>query len=108
MSRRCDRQPCPGGLSVSIPSCAFGPVPPRPQPAHGAGAPCAWQICSDTWFDRERRSTMKNLLSALALSTALVAGAAFADEVKPAVVFDMGGKFDRSFNEGIYNGSKKW
>jgi len=51
---------------------------------------------------------MKNLLSALALSTALVAGAAFADEVKPAVVFDMGGKFDRSFNEGIYNGSKKW
>ena len=33
---------------------------------------------------------MKNLLSALALSTALVAGAAFADEVKPAVVFDMG------------------
>ncbi|MBW8728046.1 MAG: BMP family ABC transporter substrate-binding protein [Inquilinus limosus] len=51
---------------------------------------------------------MKKLLSALALSTALVAGAAFADEVKPAVVFDMGGKFDRSFNEGIYNGSKKW
>lgn len=51
---------------------------------------------------------MKNLLSALALSTALVAGAAFADEVKPAVVFDMGGKFDRSFNEGIYNGAKKW
>ncbi|MGK9164774.1 BMP family ABC transporter substrate-binding protein [Inquilinus limosus] len=51
---------------------------------------------------------MKKLLSALALSTALVAGAAFAEEVKPAVVFDMGGKFDRSFNEGIYNGSKKW
>ncbi|MGO1080089.1 BMP family lipoprotein [Inquilinus sp. CA228] len=51
---------------------------------------------------------MKNLLSALALTTALVAGAAFAAEVKPAVVFDMGGKFDRSFNEGIYNGSKKW
>ncbi|OWJ66024.1 BMP family lipoprotein [Inquilinus limosus] len=51
---------------------------------------------------------MNKLLSALALSTALVAGAAFADEVKPAVVFDMGGKFDRSFNEGIYNGSKKW
>lgn len=51
---------------------------------------------------------MKKLLSALALSTALVAGAAFADEVKPAVVFDMGGKFDRSFNEGVYNGAKKW
>jgi len=28
--------------------------------------------------------------------------------IKPAVVFDMGGKFDKSFNEGVYNGVKRF
>ena len=36
-----------------------------------------------------------------------VAGAQAAD-FKPAVVFDMGGKFDKSFNEGVYNGVEKF
>ncbi len=27
---------------------------------------------------------------------------------KPAVVFDMGGKFDKSFNEGVYNGVERF
>ena len=31
-----------------------------------------------------------------------------ADDIKPAVVFDMGGKFDKSFNEGVYNGVEKF
>lgn len=31
-----------------------------------------------------------------------------AAEIFPAIVFDMGGKFDRSFNEGIYNGAMQW
>jgi basic membrane protein A len=31
-----------------------------------------------------------------------------ADDVSPAVVFDMGGKFDKSFNEGVYNGVEKF
>ena len=35
-------------------------------------------------------------------------GAAAAAEIKPAVVFDMGGKFDKSFNEGIWNGAEKF
>jgi basic membrane protein A and related proteins len=26
----------------------------------------------------------------------------------PAVIFDMGGKFDKSFNEAAYNGAEKW
>jgi basic membrane protein A len=40
------------------------------------------------------------------LSAALLAsGASFAD---PAIVFDMGGKFDKSFNEAAYNGMEKW
>ena len=36
-----------------------------------------------------------------------VSGAQAAD-FKPAVVFDMGGKFDKSFNEGVYNGVEKF
>ena len=31
-----------------------------------------------------------------------------AADLKPAVVFDMGGKFDKSFNEGVYNGVQKF
>jgi basic membrane protein A and related proteins len=38
-------------------------------------------------------------------AAALAAGAAFA---QPAVIFDMGGKFDKSFNEAAYNGAQKW
>jgi len=43
----------------------------------------------------------------IALAAILMATPAFAD-IKPAVVFDMGGKFDKSFNEGIYNGIEKF
>ena len=39
--------------------------------------------------------------------TATVVGLLAAD-FKPAVVFDMGGKFDKSFNEGVYNGVEKF
>ena len=28
--------------------------------------------------------------------------------IKPAVIYDMGGKFDKSFNEGVYNGVKRF
>ncbi len=38
---------------------------------------------------------------------AMMIGAAVAD-IKPAVVYDMGGKFDKSFNEGVWNGVKKF
>jgi len=31
-----------------------------------------------------------------------------AADIKPAVIHDMGGKFDKSFNEGVYNGVKKF
>jgi basic membrane protein A len=36
---------------------------------------------------------------------ALIAGAALAD---PAVIFDLGGKFDKSFNEAAFNGAEAW
>ncbi len=34
--------------------------------------------------------------------------AAIAQDIKPAVVFDMGGKFDKSFNQGVYDGVEKF
>ena len=49
-------------------------------------------------------------LAALALATfgALGSGAVKAGEFSPAIVFDMGGKFDKSFNEAAYNGAEKF
>ena len=41
---------------------------------------------------------------------ALSATAAFAQAgaVKPAIVYDLGGKFDKSFNEGVFNGAERF
>ena len=47
-------------------------------------------------------------LLAAASAIALAATAAQAADFKPAVVYDMGGKFDKSFNEGVYNGVKRF
>ena len=40
------------------------------------------------------------MAAAVSLATSVLA--------EPAVVFDMGGKFDKSFNEAAYNGMEKW
>lgn len=47
---------------------------------------------------------MKSLMGAAA-SLALTAGAALAE---PALIFDLGGKFDKSFNEAGFNGAQRW
>jgi basic membrane protein A len=55
--------------------------------------------------------TPKNTFKATLLGAAaavLFAGTASAADVKPAVVFDMGGKFDKSFNQGVYDGVEKF
>jgi basic membrane protein A len=49
-------------------------------------------------------SLMHKFLGATA-ALALSAGAALAE---PALIFDLGGKFDKSFNEAAYNGAKRW
>jgi len=46
---------------------------------------------------------MKQILAMSGLM--LAAGAALA---QPAVIYDMGGKFDKSFNEAAYNGAERW
>lgn len=47
---------------------------------------------------------MQKFLSASA-ALALTAGTAAAE---PAILFDLGGKFDKSFNESAYNGAERW
>ena len=46
----------------------------------------------------------KAVAGGVALS-AMMAGAAFAE---PALIYDLGGKFDKSFNEAAYNGAEAW
>ena len=53
---------------------------------------------------------MKQILKAAACAIAAfgVSASALAADFKPAVIYDMGGKFDKSFNEGVWNGVKKF
>ena len=51
---------------------------------------------------------MKKLVTGLMLATAMIFSLSQAMAFKPAVVFDMGGKFDKSFNEGIWNGTEQF
>ena len=50
---------------------------------------------------------MKRLLLGLMAAAALCAPA-FAADVQPALLYDLGGKFDKSFNEASYNGAEKF
>ncbi|MBF9043367.1 BMP family ABC transporter substrate-binding protein [Rhodobacterales bacterium HKCCE4037] len=49
-------------------------------------------------------TTMKSLLGAAAALAFSAAGAL----AEPAIIFDLGGKFDRSFNESAFNGAERW
>jgi basic membrane protein A len=49
----------------------------------------------------------RSLLGAVA-ALAVSAASALAADDRPAIVFDIGGKFDKSFNESMYNGSEKF
>jgi basic membrane protein A and related proteins len=48
------------------------------------------------------------LLTTAICAGGLLASAANAADVKPAVIYDLGGKFDKSFNEGVFNGATKF
>lgn len=47
-------------------------------------------------------------LTSVAAAALLTSVAAFAADVKPAVIYDLGGKFDKSFNEGVFGGATKF
>ena len=50
----------------------------------------------------------RTIIGALAAVGIAVAGMAQAEDFMPAVVFDMGGKFDKSFNEAAFNGAERF
>ncbi|MBJ7537933.1 BMP family lipoprotein [Marinomonas transparens] len=51
---------------------------------------------------------MKGIFLASVTALAISASIAQAADIKPAVVYDQAGKFDKSFNEGVYNGIKRY
>ena len=51
---------------------------------------------------------MRKALILLALLAGWCAGPALADEVAPGLLYNMGGKFDKSFNEAAYNGAESF
>lgn len=51
---------------------------------------------------------MGSIVKAMALVASLGVGTAAAQDFQPAILFDMGGKFDKSFNEAAYNGAEKF
>ena len=59
-----------------------------------------------------KRKILSSVVAVVAMTVGLVAAVqtavAGSHSIKPAVVFDMGGKFDKSFNEGVWNGVKKF
>lgn len=48
----------------------------------------------------------RTLLSFLAM--AAMSATAMAADIKPAIIYDLGGKFDKSFNEAAFNGAEKF
>ena len=48
------------------------------------------------------------LMQKLLSGATLLAMSATAALAEPALMYDMGGKFDKSFNEAAYNGAKRW
>ena len=50
----------------------------------------------------------KLVLTILAAGVALLATSAGAADFLPAVVYDMGGKFDKSFNQAAYDGAERF
>ncbi|MDH3770200.1 MAG: BMP family ABC transporter substrate-binding protein, partial [Nitrospirota bacterium] len=51
---------------------------------------------------------MKSTLFGALVAATLAAGPALAEDGQPAIIFDMGGKFDKSFNEAAYNGAERF
>src|SRR5262249_55220948 len=70
-----------------------------------AGAPDGINDSREAWTMNKPRAIAVAVLVLAALALAAPAGA---QEFAPAVVFDMGGKFDKSFNEAAYQGAERF
>ena len=71
-----------------------------------APSPILHHAACGTTSARPPMKTSKTLLRLATLSVALTA--ALSAHADPAVIFDMGGKFDKSFNEAAYRGIERW
>ncbi len=47
-------------------------------------------------------------LCAAAIAAVMAGATGSAADIKPGVVYDLGGKFDKSFNEGVWNGAQRF
>jgi basic membrane protein A len=57
--------------------------------------------------NRQGVDHMTRFVFGLLAATAMSASA-FAQDIKPAIIYDLGGKFDKSFNEAAYNGAEQF
>ncbi|MCP4183835.1 MAG: BMP family ABC transporter substrate-binding protein [Hyphomicrobiales bacterium] len=55
-----------------------------------------------------KKRSFLGLMAATTISATMVTSVAFAADVIPAVVFDLGGKFDKSFNQSAYDGAERF
>jgi len=55
-----------------------------------------------------KKRTFIGLMAATTLTATMALSTAFAAESVPAVVFDLGGKFDKSFNQSAYDGAERF
>jgi basic membrane protein A and related proteins len=69
----------------------------------GVGAALGHNLGEYFMISRSFSKYLPGLALALTASTAV-----YAADVKPAIVYDLGGKFDKSFNEGVFNGATKF
>src|SRR5690606_19464546 len=81
---------------------AFGgkEIPPREQQAATCSARCGW---TDRGVDQ-----MKRFVLGLMAATAMTATAWAQEDIQPGLLFDLGGKFDKSFNEASFNGAEQF
>jgi basic membrane protein A len=55
-----------------------------------------------------KSSVLRSSVGAVFGLSLLASSAVLAADIKPAIIYDLGGKFDKSFNEGVYNGALKF
>ncbi len=51
---------------------------------------------------------MHKLFKFITVALLTLSASILSAEIKPAVIFDMGGKFDKSFNESVFNGAQRF
>src|SRR5262245_9366271 len=96
--------------------CILGRGVPAAGSLPGLFVRAAWgaQVCCISarlsYPERNERlpqgAEMTRTLIATLVAATMSAGVASAQDFTPAIIFDMGGKFDKSFNEAAYRGAE--